>query len=146
MAENVPLQGKIFCCTLSFFASTVFESGQTRVQLVVSLKHAKVSRILLQVQKITFFSHVLRGCTAAVIPVIACTIMYMRGLGSTAILPVPIFGETTNCDTYRTPKPIGSTVTCYNLILHCTTLYYSQTSPLIRSSFIRIPRHPEENS
>ena len=29
MAENVPLQGKIFCCTLSFVGRTVFECEQT---------------------------------------------------------------------------------------------------------------------
>ena len=29
MAENVPLQGKIFCCTLSFVGSSVFECEQT---------------------------------------------------------------------------------------------------------------------
>ena len=45
---------------LSFVGSTVFECEQ----LVVSWKHVKVCRILLQVQKIRFLSHVL-GCTAA---------------------------------------------------------------------------------
>ena len=65
MAENVPLQGKFFCCTLSFVGSTVFECEQTVRNLSYhenTRKCAEFCSKSKKVQKITFFSHVL-GCT-----------------------------------------------------------------------------------
>ena len=66
MPENVPLQGKIFLLHAVICWQHCIWIWADRAQLVVSWKHSKVCRILLQVQKspkIMLKNHVL-GCTA----------------------------------------------------------------------------------